>query len=152
MIKVASPLHEIGKVGIPDEILHKPGKLSDAEFQVMKKHADMGFQMLNRLDKPLIKMAATIAHEHHEYYNGKGYPAGLSGEHIAIEARIVSLVDVFDALSSRRIYKEPWSDEEVFNYLNVNKGTQFDPELVDLFMKNIDEILIIRNRFKDAEL
>jgi response regulator RpfG family c-di-GMP phosphodiesterase len=95
-------------------------------------------------------MAAKIAHEHHEYYNGKGYPGGLSGEDIAIEARIVSIVDVFDALGSRRVYKEPWSDQEIFTYLNVNKSIQFDPELVDLFMDNIEEILEIRNRLRDA--
>jgi response regulator RpfG family c-di-GMP phosphodiesterase len=150
MIKTASPLHDVGKVGIPDTILHKSGKLSDAEFQVMKTHTDIGFQLLNTLDKPLIKMAAKIAHEHHEYYNGKGYPEGLSGEHIAIEARIVSIVDVFDALGSRRVYKEPWPDQEIFNYLNINKSIQFDPELVDLFMDNIEEILEIRNRLRDA--
>jgi PAS domain S-box-containing protein len=149
MIKTASPLHDIGKIGIPDDILNSPGKLSEAEFTIMKTHADMGFKLLNRLDKPLIKMAATIAHEHHEYYNGNGYPAGLSGEHIAIEARIVSLVDVFDALGSKRVYKESWSDQDIFNYLNSNKSIQFDPELVDLFMKNIDEILEIRNQLRD---
>lgn len=150
MIKIASPLHDIGKVGIPDTILHKPGKLSSTEIQVMKKHADMGFQLLNRLDKPLIKMAATIAHEHHEYYNGLGYPAGLTGEHIAIEARIVSIVDVFDALGSRRIYKEAWPDQEILNYLEINKSIQFDPELVDLFIENFDEILQIRNQLQDV--
>ncbi len=149
MIKIASPLHDIGKVGIPDEILNKPGKLSDAEFRIMKGHANMGFQLLNRLDKPLIKMAATIAHEHHERYNGQGYPAGLVGDHIAIEARIVSIVDVFDALSSRRIYKEPWTDQDILDYLNANKAIEFDPELVDLFMENIDEIIQIRNRLRD---
>jgi putative nucleotidyltransferase with HDIG domain len=149
MIKVASPLHDIGKVGIPDDILNKPGKLTQAEFDIMKKHAELGFQLLNKLDKPLIKMAATIAHEHHECYDGKGYPIGLSGEHIAIEARIVSLVDVFDALSSKRIYKEPWSDQEVLKYLQMHKGIRFDPELVDLFMVNIDEILEIRNGLRD---
>jgi response regulator RpfG family c-di-GMP phosphodiesterase len=115
----------------------------------MQRHADLGYQLLNKLDKPLIKMAATIAHEHHEFYNGKGYPAGLTGEHIAIEARIVSLVDVFDALSTRRIYKEPWTDEEVIEYLNQNKGVQFDPELVDLFMDNLDEIIHIRNVLRE---
>jgi len=149
MIKIASPLHDIGKVGIPDEILNKPGKLSDAEFRIMKGHANMGFQLLNRLDKPLIKMAATIAHEHHERYNGQGYPAGLVGDHIAIEARIVSIVDVFDALSSRRIYKEPWTDQDILDYLNANKAIEFDPELVDLFLENIDEIIQIRNRLRD---
>lgn len=149
MIKIASPLHDIGKIGIPDNILHKADKLSDSEFQVMKKHTDLGFQLLNKLDKPLIKMAATIAHEHHEKYNGTGYPVGLVGEHIAIEARIVSLVDVFDALSTRRIYKEPWADEAIIEYLIEHKGTQFDPELVDLFLENIDEIIRIRNLLKE---
>ncbi|MBS4050953.1 MAG: PAS domain S-box protein [Methylomonas sp.] len=149
MIKVASPLHDIGKIGIPDNILNKPEKLSEAEFKIMKKHADLGYQLLNKLDKPLIRMAATIAHEHHEYYNGAGYPAGLVGEHIAIEARIVSLVDVFDALSTRRIYKEPWPDEEIIEYLKNNKGVQFDPELVDLFIENLDEILGIRDLLKE---
>jgi PAS domain S-box-containing protein len=149
MIKTASPLHDVGKVGIPDIILHKTGKLSDAEFSIMKAHADMGFQLLNRMDKPLIKMAATIAHEHHEYYNGKGYPGGLVGENIAIEARIVGLVDVFDALGSRRVYKEPWPDQDIINYLKINKSIQFDPELVDLFMENMDEIMTIRNQLRD---
>jgi len=149
MIKLASPLHDIGKVGIPDDILHKNGKLSVDEYQIIKKHAELGYRLLNKLDKPLIKMAATIAHEHHEYFNGLGYPTGLVGEHIAIEARIVSLVDVFDALSSRRIYKEPWTDAEIIDYLNKNKSVQFDPELVDLFMENIDEIISIRECFKE---
>ncbi|MCF7988790.1 MAG: HD domain-containing protein [Methylovulum sp.] len=148
MIKVASPLHDIGKIGISDAILNKPSRLSISEYQQIQGHADLGFQLLNKLDKPLIKMAATIAHEHHEYYNGKGYPAGLMGEHIAIEARIVALVDVFDALSSQRVYKEPWSDESIIEYIINNKAIQFDPELVDLFMDNIDEILQIRNQFK----
>ena len=149
MIKLASPLHDIGKVGIPDDILHKNGKLSVDEYQIIKKHAELGYRLLNKLDKPLIKMAATIAHEHHEYFNGLGYPTGLVGEHIAIEARIVSLVDVFDALSSRRIYKEPWTDAEIIDYLNKNKSVQFDPELVDLFMENFDEIISIRECFKE---
>ena len=150
MIKYASPLHDIGKVGIPDNILHKQGKLSADEYSIIKKHADLGYQLLNKLDRPLIKMAATIAHEHHEYYNGLGYPLGLVGEHISIEARIVSLVDVFDALSTRRIYKEPWSDDEIIEYINKNKSIQFDPELVDLFMENIDEIIEIRNMLREV--
>lgn len=106
MIKIASPMHDIGKVGIPDEILHKPGKLTAEEFEAMQEHADLGYKMLNKLDRPLINMAATIAHQHHEHYNGKGYPLGLAGEKIAIEARIVGLIDVFDALGSERSYKK----------------------------------------------
>ncbi len=149
MIKIASPMHDIGKVGIPDEILHKPGKLTRSEFQTMQEHAALGFKMLNRMDKPLIRMAATIAHEHHEYYNGKGYPLGLCGEEIAIEARIVALVDVFDALGSKRSYKQPWNDEQIIDYLIAKKGVQFDPVLVDLFLKNLDQILDIRNHLLD---
>lgn len=150
MIKVASPLHDIGKIGVPDDILNKPGKLTSEEYRMMQKHTDLGFTLLNKLDRPLIKMAATIAHEHHEHYNGEGYPLGLSGEHIAIEARIVSLVDVFDALGSRRIYKEPWPDDKIIDYLQQNRGRQFDPELVDLFLSNLDNILAIRNQYGES--
>jgi len=149
MIKIASPMHDIGKVGIPDEILHKPGKLSKDEYQEMKKHTDLGYAMLNKMDRPLIKMAATIAHEHHEYYNGEGYPLGLSGDQIAIEARIVGLVDVFDALGSKRSYKQAWTDEQIIEYIISKKGIQFDPELVDLFLENIDYIFTVRNQFLD---
>ncbi len=149
MIKIASPMHDIGKVGIPDEILHKPGKLTAKEFETMQEHADLGYKMLNKLDRPLINMAATIAHQHHEYYNGKGYPLGLAGEKIAIEARIVGLIDVFDALGSERCYKKAWTDEQIIEYLLANKGVQFDPELVDLFLENIEQILGIRNQLCD---
>ena len=149
MIKLASPMHDLGKVGIPDEILHKQGKLTKEEYQTMKKHANLGFYMLNKMDRPLIKMAATIAHEHHEFYNGKGYPLGLTGDQIAIEARIVGLVDVFDALGSTRSYKRPWADEKIIEYLIENKGIQFDPVLVDLFIENFDKIADIRNQLQD---
>jgi len=149
MIKVASPMHDIGKIGIPDDILHKQGKLNSLEFKTMQRHAEMGFKMLNKLDRPLIKMAATIAHEHHEYYNGKGYPLGLAGDNIAIEARIVALVDVFDALGTKRSYKEAWTDEKIKDYLLSKKGIQFDPKLVDLFLENINQIIAIRNQLQD---
>ncbi|MFW5444419.1 MAG: HD domain-containing phosphohydrolase [Methylococcaceae bacterium] len=152
MIKIASPMHDIGKVGIPDEILHKPGRLTRAEFQIMKKHTDLGYKMLNKMDKPLIKMAATIAHQHHEYFNGKGYPLGLAGNQIAIEARIVGLVDVFDALGSHRCYKQPWDDQQIMDYLIAKRGKQFDPELVDLFLENSDQIISIRDDLIDQNL
>lgn len=149
MIKIASPMHDIGKVGIPDEILHKPGKLSKEEYQSMQTHTDLGYAMLNKMDRPLIKMAATIAHEHHEYYNGQGYPLGIAGDQIAIEARIVGLVDVFDALGSRRSYKQPWTDEQIIEYISSRKGVQFDPVLVDIFLENFDQIVDIRNQLLD---
>jgi len=149
MIKITSPMHDIGKIGIPDKILHKPGKLSSDEYQTMKEHSNLGYKMLNKLDRPLINMAATIAHEHHEHYDGNGYPLGLKGEKIAIEARIVGLVDVFDALGCERSYKKPWADKQIVDYLISKRGTQFDPELVDLFMHNIDEIISIRNQLQD---
>ncbi len=151
MIKIASPMHDIGKVGIPDKILHKTGKLTHSEFEIMQEHADMGYNILKKMDKPLVKMAAIIAHEHHEYYNGKGYPLGLSGEQISIEARIVGLADVFDALSSERSYKKPWPDEQIIDYLKSNKGVQFDPELIDLFMENFQEIVSIRDQLQEQK-
>ena len=129
MIKVASSVHDIGKISIPAEILNKPGKLTEAEFQIIKKHPEIGFNLLSSSDKPLIKMAANIAYEHHEHFDGKGYPRGLSGYHIAIEARIVGLSDVFDALSNQRIYKAPWIRQDIEKYLQTNSGLQFDPLL-----------------------
>ncbi|MGD0961339.1 MAG: HD domain-containing phosphohydrolase [Methylomonas sp.] len=150
MIKMASPMHDIGKIGIPDAILYKPGKLTVEEFAVMKEHATMGFDLLNKLDKPLVNMAARIAHEHHEHFDGKGYPLGLAGEGIAIESRIVALVDVFDALCSERVYKHPWSDEDIIAYLQSEKGKQFDPELVDIFIENFQSIKSIRDSLNDC--
>ncbi len=149
MIKIASPMHDIGKIGIPDNILHKPGKLSSEEYLTMQGHASMGYNMLNKLDRPLISMAAIIAYQHHEHYNGKGYPLGLKGENIAIEARIVGLVDVFDALGCERSYKKPWTDEKILDYLISKRGEQFDPELIDLFVQNLEEIFTIRNQLQD---
>lgn len=149
MIKIASPMHDIGKIGIADNILHKPGKLSKEEFRKMQAHTDLGYSMLNKMDRPLIKMAATIAHEHHEYFNGEGYPLGLIGNQISIEARIVGLVDVFDALGSERSYKHAWTDEQIIEYLISRKGTQFDPELVELFLDNIEQIFSVRNQLLD---
>ena len=151
MIKIASPMHDIGKVGISDHILHKPGKLTESEYKTIKQHADLGYNMLNKMNRPLINMAATIAREHHEYYNGQGYPLGLVGEQISIEARIVSIVDVFDALSSKRSYKDAWKDDKIIAHLKKNSGVQFDPTLVALFLDNIEQILAIRNQLHDNQ-
>lgn len=150
MIKITAPMHDIGKIGIPDAILHKHGKLSEQEYAVMRTHANLGFDLLNRLDKPLIQMAAKIAREHHEHYDGQGYPQGIKGENISIESRIVSIVDVVDALGSKRAYKEPWPDHKIEAYVLSKKGTQFDPDLVDILLQNFDEIKRIRAEFQDS--
>jgi PAS domain S-box-containing protein len=150
MIKVSAPMHDIGKVGIPDAILHKPAKLSRDEFEVMKTHALLGFDILKDLDRPLLRLAARIAHEHHERYDGSGYPRGLRGETISIEGRIVAIADVFDALGQVRSYKPAWDDTAIHTYFEAERGRLFDPVLVDHLFANWDEIVAIRARYKDS--
>jgi len=145
----ASPMHDIGKVGIPDEILHKPGKLTNEEWKIMKSHANIGYELFRDSDKPLLKTAAIIAHEHHEKYDGSGYPRGLKGEDIHIYGRITAVADVFDALGSDRCYKEAWSDEKIFKLLKDESGKHFDPKLIDIFFKHLDEFLKIRDYYTD---
>ena len=149
MLKLASPMHDIGKVGIPDEILNKPGKLTPDEFEIMKTHAQMGYDMLKHSNKPILQAAAIVSKEHHEKYNGKGYPRGLKGEDIHIFARITVVADVFDALGSDRVYKKAWEDEKIFELFNSEKGEHFDPKVITAFFDSLDEIKIIRERFKD---
>ncbi len=151
MIKVSAPMHDVGKVGIPDAILHKPGKLDSAEFETMKTHATLGFGILKDLDRPVLQMAARIAYEHHERYDGKGYPRGLRGRDISIEGRIVAIADVLDALGHERSYKPAWSENEVRDYFQSERGRQFDPELVDLLFANWDEVVAINERYKDPD-
>ncbi len=150
MIKVSAPMHDIGKVGIPDVILHKPGKLDADEFEVMKTHSALGFGILKDLDRPLVQLAARIAHEHHERYDGTGYPRGLQAEEISIEGRIVAIADVFDALCHARVYKAAWDDVEVRHYFEAQRGRQFDPGLVDLLFANWDDLIAIRQRYQDS--
>lgn len=149
MLKQASPMHDIGKVAIPDAILNKPGKFSDEEFEKMKEHARLGYDMLNNSNRALLKAAAIVAYEHHEKFNGKGYPRGLKGEEIHIYGRITALADVFDALGSDRVYKKAWSDDAIFELIKQERGEHFDPELVDIFFKYIDEFLEVREKLKD---
>lgn len=150
LIADASPMHDIGKVAIPDNILHKPGKLTKDEFVIMKEHASIGYKMLNHSKRPLLKTAAKIALEHHERWDGNGYPNHLKGEEISIEGRITSVADVFDALGSDRIYKKAWEDEKIFNYFKEERGKQFDPNLIDIFFNHLDEFLEIRKKFCDV--
>lgn len=145
----ASPMHDIGKIAIPDSILHKPAKLDDEEFKIMRKHAELGYTMLNHSNRPLLKTAAIIALEHHERWDGNGYPLYLKGEEISIQGRITTLADVFDALGSQRCYKTAWKDEDIFEYFKKEKAKQFDPNLVDIFFEHLDEFLSIREKFID---
>lgn len=135
----ASPMHDIGKMTVPHEILHKPGRYSEAEFEIMKSHTSNAYQLLSGSKRKLIKAAAIIAHEHHEKWNGQGYPRQLKGTDIHIYGRIVALADVFDALAHKRCYKEAWKITEVFEYIKGHRGTQFDPELVDIMIRHIDD-------------
>ena len=149
MLKLASPMHDIGKVGIPDNILNKPGKLTPEEFEIMKTHAQLGYEMLKHSQKPILQAAAIVSKEHHEKYNGNGYPKGLKGEEIHIFARITAVADVFDALGSDRIYKKAWEDKKIFELFNNEKGEHFDPKIIDIFFENLEEIKQIRDKFKD---
>ena len=148
LITIASPIHDIGKIGIPDSILNKPGKLTTEEFEVMKGHTDLAHTILKHSDRDILKAGMSIAYEHHEKYDGSGYPRGLKGEDIHIFARIVSVVDVFDALSAKRCYKAPWPRELVLGYFTEERGRHFDPTFVDLFLEHIDEFYAIIDEYE----
>jgi len=149
LIYYASPLHDIGKIGIPDAILLKPGKLNEAEFSVMRTHAKIGFDMLDGFENKYLKAGAIIALTHHEKYDGSGYPNGLKGDEIDIMGQIVAITDVFDALTSRRPYKDAWPVEEAFALLKEEAGKHFSPKLVEIFLNNKEEILSIKEQYKD---
>lgn len=149
ILKLASPMHDIGKVGIPDEVLNKPGKLTLEEFKVMQTHAELGFNMLKHSNKRILQAAAIVAHEHHEKWDGSGYPNALKGEDIHIYGRITAVADVFDALGSDRCYKKKWEDEKIWELLRQGSGTHFDPKLIDLFFENLDMILDFRDKHQD---
>jgi len=150
MLKQASPMHDIGKVAIPDAILNKPGRFDADERSIMETHAQLGYDMLKYSNRSLLKMASTVAYEHHEKYNGTGYPNQLAGEEIHIYGRITALADVFDALGSARVYKEAWSDERIFKMFKEERGKHFDPKLIDIFFENLDSFLVIRDSMKDV--
>jgi response regulator RpfG family c-di-GMP phosphodiesterase len=146
----ASPLHDIGKIGIPDNILLKSGKLTDEEFEIMKTHATIGYDMLKDFpDNKYLKAGAEIALTHHEKFNGKGYPYGLKGDEIDIKGQIVAIADVFDALTSIRPYKKAWSLEKAFNLIEEELGGHFNPYFGQMFLDNRDEVLEIYNKYKD---
>jgi len=149
LLGMASPMHDIGKVGIPDDILNKPGKLTPNEWAIMQTHAKMGYDMLNNSDREILQVAATISLTHHEKYDGTGYPYGMVGEAIPIVGRITAIADVFDALGSDRCYKKAWELDKIINYLKEEKGKQFDSNLIDLFINNLDKFLEMRDKYND---
>lgn len=144
LYRVASILHDIGKIGVPDRVLKKPGRLDGDEMVIMREHAELGFKILSRSDLPLFRTAASIARSHHEKWDGSGYPQGLGGADIPLEARMLSIVDVFDALVNSRIYKEAWPPEQSIQEIRSMAGTAFDPDLVDTFISNIQTMLDIQ--------
>lgn len=149
MLRQASPMHDIGKVGIADSILNKPGLFTPEEHKIMQEHTTLGYNMLKSSKRPLLQTAAIVANEHHERWDGKGYPNGLKGEEIHLYGRITAIADVFDALGSPRVYKKAWEDERIFQLFKEEKGKQFDPKLVDIFFEHLDKFLEIRNNFQD---
>ncbi len=144
LIEIAAPMHDIGKVGIPDHILLKPGKLSAEEFAIMKKHPRIGFQILQHSPSKYLSLGAEIALAHHEKYDGRGYPDGRKREAIPLEARIVAVADVYDALTSPRPYKKAWSNGEGLAYLAENKGAHFDPDCVDAFISQFNKVILVQ--------
>ena len=149
ILLMASPMHDIGKVGIPDSILKKPRKLNHEEFEIMKTHAQIGYNILSGSKRKILQAAAVVSKEHHEKWDGSGYPLGLKKEEIHIYGRITAIADVFDALGSERVYKKAWKDEDIFALFMDQKGKHFDPKLIDLFMDNIDIFLKKRDKYAD---
>lgn len=147
----ASPLHDLGKIGIKDDVLLKPGKLDEKEFDHMKTHPIIGYEILKGTKNPFLEAGAIISLTHHEKFDGSGYPKALKGEEIHIFGRITAIADVFDALTSKRPYKKAWSFDEALAFLVEQKGKHFDPILIDLFISNIEEVKEIYHKFDNEE-
>ena len=150
MLNHAAPLHDIGKIGIPDAILNKPGKHTPEEAVIMRSHAELGARLLSGSRRPVFRLAGEIALSHHENFDGSGYPLGLVADAIPIAGRITALADVFDALGSRRCYKEAWPDQDIRQFICDQRGIKFDPELTDLLMANWDQVSSLRKQLPDT--
>jgi putative two-component system response regulator len=150
-LELAAPMHDTGKLGIPQAILQKPGALTPDEWVSMKLHPKIGYEILNKSDAPVFQMAAEVALRHHEKWDGSGYPDGLAGKQIPESARIVALADVFDALSMKRPYKEPWPVEKILEYIRQNSGSHFDPEIVAVFEEILPKLLDIHHQWTEKE-
>ncbi len=150
LLYLAAPLHDAGKIGIPDAVLHKSGAHTEAESEIMRTHAELGRRLFARPGSPVLEAAAIVAGEHHEHWDGGGYPNGIRGEEIHVYGRITALVDVFDALIHPRCYKEAWPLHRALDYLVEQSGRRFDPALVELFMQNLEQFLEIHERLGEA--
>lgn len=148
-VSVASMMHDVGKIGVPQEILHKPGRLTAEEFDEIKKHVDYGHKLLDNSPGEIMQIAASIAQQHHERFDGKGYQHNLKADQINLYARCVSIADVFDALVSKRCYKEAWTPDQARQEIVAQAGSQFDPELTALFDSHFDEFLAIMEQYPD---
>ncbi len=148
-IELAAPMHDIGKIGIQDNILRKPGRLTHCEFEIMKTHTQIGYEILKDSPSKYLQMGAVIALSHHEKFNGTGYPNRLGGEDIPSVARIVSIADAYDALTSERPYKSRWSMEKALEYLNAQRGKFFDPDCLDAFNSQLDRVCKIQFMLDD---
>lgn len=146
----AAPMHDVGKIGIPDHVLRKAGKLDEEEWAIMQQHVEIGARIIGEHDSGLLKTARIIALSHHEKWDGSGYPYGLKGEEIPIEGRIVAIADVYDALTSERPYKKAWTVEQALDKLREQSGRHFDPHLVALFIEHMPEILEIQKRWAEG--
>ena len=149
IFKLAAAMHDVGKIGISHDILNKPGKLTDKELAIMREHPNIGHDILSQSKRPLLKAAAIVAHQHHEKYDGSGYPRGLKGKQIHILGRIATLADVFDALDTQRAYKKRWTLNETMRFIQGESGKHFDPRLVELMVKNFRHFKKIREKFPD---
>jgi response regulator RpfG family c-di-GMP phosphodiesterase len=149
LLRMVSPIHDVGKVAIPDSILFKPSRLTPEEFDKIKPHTTIGYDIFKNSNRKIMQAAGIVAQQHHEHWDGGGYPQGLKGEEIHIFGRITGLADVFDSLTHWRIYKEKWGVDKVLNLIKEQRGTRFDPKLVDIFIDNIDEFLEINKRYPD---
>ena len=149
LIRVSSPMHDVGKIGIPDSILLKPGPLDDNEWKAMKMHPLIGSKILGGSNSEYVKMGAVIAKSHHEKWDGSGYPLGLSGEDIPLPGRISAVADVFDALTSKRPYKDAFPIEVALSIMQEGRGVHFDPKVLDVFLANMDEVLEIKKTYSD---
>jgi response regulator RpfG family c-di-GMP phosphodiesterase len=148
-LRYAAPLHDIGKIGIPDSVLNKPGAHTEEETRIMRTHAEIGHRMLSGSKRGVLRLAAEVAISHHENWDGSGYPRGIAGETIPLSGRITALADVFDALGSRRCYKEPWPEPRIREFISGQSGVKFDPGLVELLFAHWDEVQAIRARLPD---